>query len=84
MAFSDVRRNRHGGATDLRDESKSLVGWKLLPHVVRLYNQTNTELPDVQIAIATDHRVGIRGRVQGKAMFSIGVTDPLHLQPPAS
>lgn len=81
MTLGDVCRHRNGRASKLGGETKSFIQWQLLPHLVGLDHQADTELPDVKVAIAAYHEGRDQGRVQGKRSLLLDVTDPIHLQP---
>ena len=55
MPFGNVRRYRHGRAANLGDEAEPFVSRQKTPDSIRLNDEPNAELPDMQIPIATNH-----------------------------
>jgi hypothetical protein len=54
VAFGNVRRNRHGGSTQLRSEAMSLFRGKLTARGVTHLDQVHSLVPYLEIAKARD------------------------------
>ena len=55
MTLGDVRRYRHCCTANLGNEAEPLICRQSTPYFVRLEDESDAELPDMQISITTNH-----------------------------